>query len=439
MGTFVAIEGAKGNICAGDAAKFLVDAVEELVAQLIDKKVAILILDDFDIWAPIKRIEPSLEQEKVDNFEGHSKSLRSKEPVHQPTHRTLWEKFKTSVVAHKGVDDKVTKIKLSWVYQVLYLFRHSLGNRLDDDGLRLICIALYGNPGATQSFFDDIFEATYKQGEFYQKVDQLNLPFVIPQSGTDIGYNGDNIEAIGRYIDTTLLDNLNRTVRVNPLYRSATAVVVNNDVLHVPFDVKCGHITLPKITVICGEKQSGKTTLLNAISKAWIQGEAVCIANTLKSHHCKTHLSGPDIDNTAEGRTYGQPFDEYNTGDKIKKPEFGIYKDSRNRSLYKLEYYNIFSQYVGCGESYIRHTFHKARNNKPALIILDQLELLFGDTSHCVEDWYGLETISRTLINELDALDDGVAFIAATGGSLMPGDLPRVITNLNNTTVVLTK
>ncbi|GBE61689.1 ATPase AAA [Babesia ovata] len=347
------------------------------------------------------------------------------------------------VVAERGTDEKIAKTKLSWVYRVLYLLKYSLSCRLLNDRRRLVCIAIYANPTATKSFFGDLFYHTYEEWEFIKDLGHLQLGFAISQPTAEETDDCSNVVGAGQHTGITGRGISNVRLRGSPLHRNNNGVTVKHDALRrdIPFNVSCGQIMLSKITIICGEQGSGKTTLLNAIFRAWVQGEPIQLRDTAnyepgapKSKYAAGQKPKDEMCPDAEGSyVYSEDTLNRTKDQQLDKRSLGEVR----RSAYKLEYYNIVSQYVGCGESYLRSTFQKARNNRPALVVIDQVELLFQYSDPDNEDRQSFSTLARTLINELHALDEGVAFVAATSGNVTPQQLPTALKTLTHSSIVL--
>ncbi|CDR95089.1 hypothetical protein, conserved [Babesia bigemina] len=427
-----------------DAAKFVLKLVADLVEQLAEKTQAVLLLDEFDVWGPIKRIKAAEEEGDSSDFYSANKLPQggaSSQNGHSNDAST--GSWGHDVVHERGVDEKIAKTKLSWVYRVLYLLKHSLSCRLLNDGRRLVCIAIYAHPTATKSFFGDIFHHTYEGVKFIRELGYLKLGLAISLPTEEETDECSKVIETGQHTDDTGDCVLNAHLRVKPISHNKNGVTVNTDALQrdIPFNVSCGQIVLSRITLICGEQASGKTTLLNAIFRAWVQGEAIGFSDTANCEPGATEIKYaagnqwkdyiyPD----AEG-SYVQSKDalDRNSEQKLDKKRSG----EVIRSAYKLEYYNIVSQYVGCGESYLRSTFQRARNNRPALVVIDQVELLFQNSDPDNEDRQGFSTLARTLINELHALDGGVAFVAATSGNVAPEQLPSALKTLPHNCIVL--
>ncbi|EDO06207.1 ATPase associated with various cellular activities (AAA) family protein [Babesia bovis T2Bo] len=465
MGTFVAIEGARDDfkrliydavvstgypscvitlktlrriVPKDDPAKSIIYKIEDLVSRLIDKREAVVILDEFDVWEHLKNTKGRQEENQLESSDGQHRHPYTKGELKGTLKIKLWENHKSKLVSEKNVYEKIEKTKLSWVYGLLYLFKHSLASKLSHDGCKLIFIGLYAHSAHSKAFYGDIFDNTLKPSEFIKQsehlfIKNLGLPEDTKEKSED---KVDIIQAL-ELIDAVTANHSIKRIESNDLYLNQSKTLERNNILHVPFEVKCRGICLSNITLICGKKQSGKTTLLNAIIKAWVQGDPITIINRVdhqagSTPNCKHRYIYAEINSNCDALRCDN-VDDVMLNEARGKPNGLV----NNRMLYKLEYYDIFSQYVGCGESYIRHTFQKAKSNQPALIVLDQLELLFGNANDCREDWSGLETIARTLINELNEIDEQIAFVGATSGHMMPQDLPNVLTNVSGTTVVM--
>lgn len=475
MGTFIALEGAEdsfkddllksaaaaGQLCAFislrtlrklppevNTGQYILSKVAELIGKLSNGRTALLVLDNFDVWAPVKPIKDSLEGDdraECSSFASESVVQREATRGNDQISTSPWRELEGSIATEKGIEEKFAKTKLSWIYRLLYFLRYSMAYRLEDDGCRLFCLGFYANANSTRPFFSDIFHHTYERLDVLQNEQFLELGLELPKRVVSEQEGSKTLTDINRYLDTAYSKEKSCTVQINPLYQEIKVAATYDTLqLQIPFDVECSKITLSMVTLICGEQGSGKSTLLNAIIKAWSQGSQTYIVSSsnfeyreevIPSHATSGQTEGNNtqVGALVKGSMEGQCT---TVGDihNLKTEEV-----RRKRSVYKLEFYNILSQYVGCGESFIRRTFQKARNNKPALVAIDDVELLFQEDRPHSEQRQGFDTLARTLTNELHTLDEeeGVIFVASTSGHVTPKQLPTPLTSIPNTTIFL--
>ncbi|UKK02608.2 hypothetical protein MACK_002701 [Theileria orientalis] len=362
---------------SSDPLVYLYNVFLKHLKSIKDSKSSFLILDKFDLWA-------SSTSDKQDQELKRHKRVESI--------RNLYFK---SVKLAEGVEEKVNKCNVNWTYKFLYWIRNSVIYLLEEEFKhKLTCVCVYADSFNSRVFYDDLVDGKYSLEDFVKTDIVKNLDL-----GEDkqIGFDVSELKALSKaldfytstgdsnYLRDSVYDNLSRNARI-----------LN---LNVPFEVDCESIDLTSITLIVGAESSGKSTLLKSISKYW--------------HNQIYSKSGLEVGEVKKGSRVS-PFYVFN-----------------------LEYYELSSQYVGCAESYVKNIFTKAKYNKPSLVVLDGIELLFERVA--IEEERAIPvTVSNTLLNQLHNLE-GVKFLASTTGNFDISRLSSAFLNMVTSVIVLSK
>lgn len=286
----------------------------------------------------------------------------------------------------------MAKCESNWTYKLLYWIRHSLLFLLHEQfSHELVCICIYGNP-YTKGFFGDILTSSCNLHKFIRKFNYLGFDEVLLEKKL-LADRCPGYKQIQDEFDTFTGDLFDDISNVNETSHSEISHISR---ISIPFDVECTNLNLSQVTLICGTERSGKSTLLKAIVKAWYQQ----VTRSDPKSKCSLTL--------------------------------------KQAHVFSLEYYELVSHLVGCGEAYIRNVFANARYNKPSLVILDDIELIF-ENEQVEENRAVPSTISKTLLNELSNLEQGIQFVSCTSGNILVNNLSKDFQSVVTNVIVLSK
>lgn len=292
------------------------------------------------------------------------------------------------------IQQQYEKTRKNWICKLLYYIKYCLLYRTREYlNHNLFCIGIYGNPTCTLGYYVDLFTGVVDIEEFKQSY----AFFISGIDPNDINCTSNeqrfkNLARISEQLDNLTSNEIPRTIDSPYSYFSLRGNFINDIQVNIPFNVSYRSLNLARITLICGTEGSGKSTLLKALAKAW--------------QHQK--LQYMQVPNDASRR--------------IKPP-----------TVFKLDSFNVTSQYVGCGEAYIRNVFNNAKNTRPSLVYMDGIELLLSNTAYDEDDDHFItSTLSSTLLTELFNMQQDTTFIASTSGSTQACELSPSFMNLVN-------
>ncbi|AFZ81189.1 hypothetical protein BEWA_005970 [Theileria equi strain WA] len=374
--TVVRLKSFRSVSSSGNPASFVYNILSKHSERAKDCKRSVVVFHYFDLWATSTTL-----QEEYSNT-GHSGPSK-------------YEEYLKQIRVAENTTEKLSKCESNWTYKLLYWIRYSLIFLLNEKfSHELVCICIYGN-SSTKGFFGDIFTESYDLHEFTKSTIFNDLGLDESLFKRRLSVEKCQIsKQIEREFDALTNDLFQDISNVD---ETSYGGIFNASNLNIPFNVDCTSLNLSEVTLICGEEGSGKSTLLKAISKAWYNQIAKSTA----------------------------------------KQNFQLSNIKRGH-IFNLEYYELVSHLVGCGEAYIRDVFANARYNKPSLVLLDGIELIF-ENEQLEENRAIPSTVSKTLLNELSNIEEGVKFVSCTSGNVLISDLSRDFQSVVTDVILLSK
>lgn len=317
----------------------------------------------------------------------------------------------------EGVEEKVDKCKVNWVYKFFYWIRFSVLYLLKEQvDHNLICLCLYGDPFNSKPFYNDIFTQKFLLKELINFTVKSNIienlednleEFTDKTTQLDDSseYNLEVIKGISELLDSFKSKDSNTQIDVNG-HNKSVYDLIDKDIrilnLYMPFEVDIKSLELGKITLICGTQSSGKTVLLRSIAKSWY--------HLNNSNHSSNKLDYKDPN-----------------------------KNSRSCGhVINIDYNELLSELVGVSELYLKNIFVKAKYNKPCLVVFDGIECLVAKVN-IDEERQVPATVTNTLLNHLYNLDPDIKFLTSTSGGTNISSLHNSFVSIVDTLVVLHK
>ncbi|KAK2198293.1 bifunctional P-loop containing nucleoside triphosphate hydrolase/ATPase [Babesia duncani] len=371
------------NSYIGNPGLFVYNTILDYLRKYQDCQKSIVILDKFDLWS-------------VPNDFREFNNTNPSSVCNDPYILELIDKIKFI----PGTDNKYNKGEVCWTYKLLYLIRYSIIYRIKEEyDHDLTIFGVYGKYECTSGFYGDVFHDNVDLVGFLKS--DIFKSFGIDANVLSKTYSSrrhDYLNHLSRELDLCLKGSTITSVTKPYDFNALKGSHFDTSLADIPFNVSYESIGWNKITLICGNERSGKTSLLHGLVKCW------------RDYHLKQICIACNNNQTV------------------------IYPQ-----VLKLDYCCIFSQFVGSGETYIRNIFLQAKGCTPALIYIDDFEILLKG-SNVTDDTDASQysmTLLKTLINELSNLKNGIYFIGCMSGHTLPYDLPIEFLNLVSKIIVL--
>ncbi|XP_953046.1 uncharacterized protein TA08135 [Theileria annulata] len=395
------------HVFIGDSLSFLDKFLSEHLKKSNTFKHSFIIFDKFDLW-------PSCSSEyqvnKLDDNNSKSEHNRNNRVKSNNPYVKLLR-------LSEGVEERVEKCRINWVYKFFYWIRFSVLYLLEEQQEHsLVCLCLYGDPFNSKPFYNDIFTQKFLLKEFINFIAELNI---IEHFEGDLEEIRDkkeqvdessknNIEVVKRiseFLDTYKPKDSNTNIDING-HQKSVYDKIDKDIrilnLYIPFEVDIKSLELGRVTLICGPESSGKTVLLRSIAKSWY--------HLTNSNHTSIELDYREDNTTAESCGY----------------------------VINIDFNELLSELVGVSELYLKNIFVKAKYNKPCLVVFDGIECLLTKVN-IEEERQVAVTVANILLNQLYNLDIDIKFLTSTSGDTDISKLHSSFLNIVDTLIVLHK